>query len=244
MEQEVGRRIVRDIDVDGSVVVVVGEDDTQAFTFCCIDASFATDVCKRAVAVIAVENVSQPVVDVRMAVEPDVLNVSAILIVVDLKVHVVGHVQVHVAVVVDVPKGTTRTPRLGTHPSLLGDIQKTYTSCVLVQRVRADTGDVYIFPSIVVVVGRAGAHSEARSTDPGSIRHVSEPDPSNLETVVAVEPVSCRLCHTLVDERSAIHEKDVRPTVVVVVENQCARTHRFRHEFVRTRTIFMREVDP
>ena len=178
-----------------------------------------------------------------MAIEPDILDVAAVLVVVDGEIDVVRHVEVHVAIVVDVSKSATRTPRFRSHPGLAGHILETGSAVVPVQRVGADAGHVDIVPAIVVIVGRTGAHAEVRPPDAGSIGYVGEFKAAPEVAVVSIEPVTSRFRDAFVNEGTPVDQQDIRPAVVVVVEDQRTGPHRLGHVLPGTRAVFVGEVD-
>jgi hypothetical protein len=65
VKQEIRRRIVGDVDVFPTVGIVIAEDDAQPFAFRAVDPRCARDIGKRAVAVVAKENVRRAVVPAR-----------------------------------------------------------------------------------------------------------------------------------------------------------------------------------
>src|SRR5687767_7936194 len=161
VKQEVGDGVIGNVNVRPSIVVIVSEDNAEAVSVSSIDAGLLADVRERAVGVVTVQDVGKTLVDVGMTVGANVHTGSAILIVVDGEVHVVRDKEIHVTIVIDVGKGTTRAPESGTPGVRPGsDVQKRTAPIVSVEFVGTDTSDIKIGPPIVVVIGGAGSHSE------------------------------------------------------------------------------------
>ena len=110
---------------------------------------------------------------------------------------------------------------------------------VVVEGVGPDVGDVEIDEPVVVVVGRAGAHAVLGVRDAGPRRRVFE----GAVAAVPEEPVARAPGRRRIDERSAVHEKDVLPAVAVVVEEQAAAAHDFRKMAGGAGAVDVAEVD-
>ena len=240
MKQEIGDRIIRHVDVDPSVVVVVAEDDAQALALVCSDPGLSANIGERAITVISVEDVRKTAKHVGMTVDP-LSRFAAVLIVVDrVEIHIVGHVEIHISIVIDVSEGAARAPEFGADAGVGGRVEEALSRIVPIQTVRSLARDIEIDPAVVVIVGRAGSHAKARWTEARPIRHIGECP----VLVVSIEPVLRCGRDICIHEGTAVDEKDVLPPIVVVVEDQASATHRFGHVLVWRSAVFVVENDP
>src|SRR5688572_4443174 len=123
VEKEIRHGIVGDINIVPSVTVIVSKNHTEPVSVRTVNAGFLRHVGKGTVTVVAIEDVRKAVVDIRMAVHAKVSRCRTVLIVVDGKVNVVGHEEIHIAIVVDVAKGATGTPAArAACPAFVGDV--------------------------------------------------------------------------------------------------------------------------
>ena len=173
-----------------------------------------------------------------MAVAPNVSE-TAVLVVLHNEIDVVRDIKIHIPVIVDIAEGTTGAPGARGRACVAGNVLETAAPGVPVEPVRAVAGHVKIGPPIVVVIRRAGAHTETGNSDARGLGHVRE-TPSSL---IAVEPVVGPLRHSVIDKGASVDKKDIGPAVVVEVQDQRARTHDFGKMFFRTRSVFVPEID-
>ena len=110
---------------------------------------------------------------------------------------------------------------------------------VAVQRVRPDVRHVEIDAAIVVVIAGARAHAVVAVLDAGLRGDVLE----RAVAAVPEETVPCPARDRRIGERSAIDQEHVDPAIVVVVEEQPARAHRFDQMLVGTRAVDVAEID-
>ena len=147
----------------------------------------------------------------------------------EIEIHVVRHHQIEMAIAIVVDKRAARAPCLARSrdAGLLGDFGEDAV-LVVVEAVLAVVGDVKIFPSVVVVVANANALSPAGRGQAGFGGHVGE----GSVMIVAVQMIAGALPGRKPFELRAIHQKDVGPAVVVVVENRDAGSGGFDDVFL------------
>ena len=88
----------------------------------------------------------------------------------------------------------------------------------MIEPVLAVVGDVEIFPSVVVVVADADALAPAVRGQPGLGGHVGK----SSVVIVAIQMIGGRRSRRKSFERGAVHQENVGPAIVVVVENRDA----------------------
>src|SRR5215475_205239 len=239
MEKKVRDGVVRNEYVGPAVVVVVSEYDAEPFTIGAIDPRSAADIIECAVSIVAVENVGHPVVNVRMTIDARISGKRTEFVVIHAEVDVVRHEEVNVPVIIDVAKCATRAPELRPDAGFLGDVGKRTVSIVVIQLVSAKAGDVEICPAIVVVIGRTRSHAEAGHTNTGLRGHIGE----RTVLIIAVQTMPGSRRFLLVGEGTTIHKENIRPAIVVVIEDDAAASHRFGHVLLRTRAVFVLKSD-
>ena len=62
-------------------------------------------------------------------------------------------------------------------------------------------------------------------------------------SIVPIKPVTRRGCHFAIDERTAVDQEDIRPSIAVVVEDEAPGAHGFGHVLLRRGAILVFEVD-
>ena len=93
----------------------------------------------------------------------------------------------------------------------------------MIQPVLAVIGDVEIFPPVVVVISHADALSPARCSEAGLRGYVGE---SSI-VIVTVEVVAGRCFVGGLLKPGSVHQKNVRPAVIIVVEDRYASASSF-----------------
>src|SRR5467141_5006244 len=99
---------------------------------------------------------------------------------------------------------------------------------IVIKPVFAIIGDVEIFPSVVVVVSRANSLAPARSDESRLLSHVGE---SSI-MIVVIQMIRRSLIGGEALQRCAIHDEDVGPSVVVIIENGDAGSSRLDDVFL------------
>jgi hypothetical protein len=141
---------------------------------------------------------------------------------------VIGDKEIEIAILVEIGKRAPSTPERRTHARCGGDIGERAVAAIVVQHVRPEARDVQIDPAIVVVVAGAGTHSVPALADTGATGHVLE-----RSIAAVVKQAMLRLPgDRWIGDRSTIDEKEIDPAIVVVVEKQTSRPHRFDQEFL------------
>ena len=124
-KKQVGRGVVGHEQVGPPVVVVVAEQRTHAVECLALQAGLFSVLRKGAVAVVAVKHIRSRQQPHRPAVHLHVLPQAGYWrLVVEGEIHVIGHVQIHVAIAVVIPKAGTGAPPHIAHASLRGHIGK------------------------------------------------------------------------------------------------------------------------
>ena len=141
-----------------------------------------------------------------------------------VEVHVVGHVEIEIAVVVVVTESRAGAPvsRIS-HSSFLGDIGERSVVIIVVEHGAIEIGDVEVFPAIVVVV--ADGHSEAPSAMPDA--RLGADVGESAVVIVVVKLAGMALAGAHVFQRGAVYQENVHPAVVVIVEDSHAAAHGF-----------------
>ena len=119
-----------------------------------------------------------------------------------------------IAIIVD--ERTTSPPRFprSGDAGLFRDLSE-HSILVVKKPVLAVVRDVEVFPTVVVIVADANALSPARCGESGLNGHVGE----CAVMVVSIETIARTLPGRKSFEPGAIYEKNVRPAVVVVIED-------------------------
>src|SRR4030081_2571525 len=98
---------------------------------------------------------------------------------------------------------------------------------VVIQAVLPVRGDVEVFPAVVVVIAHADALTPARGGQTGLDGYITE----GSIVVVAVKMVGRSFAFGESFESCSVNEEDVRPSVVVVIEDGHARAGRLDNVF-------------
>ena len=93
----------------------------------------------------------------------------------------------------------------------------------MVEKAFAVGGHKQVDVAVVVVITSGDAHAESTAGNAGFFRHVGE----GAVVVVAIQGVAKRFLGLEEIGRPAVHQVDVHPAVVVVVEEGTARAERF-----------------
>ena len=109
---------------------------------------------------------------------------------------------------------------------------------VPIQRVGTVVGDIQIDGAVVVVVASAGPHAVLAMADAGLRRDVLE----RSVPAIAVQTVPGGRRDPWVGNRSAVHEEDVDPAVVVEIEEQPSGPHDLREVLVGARAVDVRDA--
>src|SRR5215469_17733382 len=189
-------------------------------TVSAIDVRFFRDVFESSSAAIVVENVLRTRESARSAHHGNALPDTSWTLTGSgccgqIEVDVIGHDEIQLPVSIVVHEGTTCAPSLARsgHSRLFCDFGE-YTVIVVIELVLTVIGNVEIFPSVVIVVADANALSPTRCGETSLCSHIRE----GAVVIVVVETVRGPLARWKTLQPCAIHQKNVRPSVMVVVE--------------------------
>ena len=146
-----------------------------------------------------------------------------------IEIDIVGHEEVDQPVAVVVEKAAGRPPAsaVAGDPSLFGNIFERAVPLVAIQDVLAPVGHEQVVVSVVVIVSDATALPPSRMRQACILGHVGE------RTVpIVVKQVACRLPPLREALKGgSIHQEDVEPPVMVVIE-ECDAAPHFLDEIV------------
>src|ERR1700722_560466 len=187
-----------------------------------VEMRFRCYIFKRSVAAIVVEDILRPGQSARAAHDryafPDAGRpVAGSRRCRQVEVHVIRHDKVEAAIAIVIYECATRTPRLArsSHTCIAGDFGED-SVLVVVKAVLAVVGDIEIFPSIVVVVADANPLPPSGRGEAGLRGHVGE----RAVMIVAIQVVRRSLSGGKSLEPRSIHQKNIGPAVIVVIENR------------------------
>ena len=142
--------------------------------------------------------------------------------VLEVDLHVPADEQVQAPVAVVVGEAAPGRPAAARQARPRRDVGERAVVVVVIEVVPTESGDVEVLPAVPVHVGGAGTHPPARVRDAGPVGDVLEP----AVPEVAVERAArgLRVLRGLDGQR--VHQVDVDPPVVVVVEEGHAAGHR------------------
>ena len=128
-----------------------------------------------------------------------------------------------VAVIVDERTAGSPPGMLVPQARLPGDIAESAVAIISIQLVLSVIGAEQIFETVVVVVPNANRRCPPGGTQASLLCHVSE----STVTVIPVEPARRALRYSM--QPVAIQEKNVHPTVIVIVKESAAAAHRLQN---------------
>ncbi len=100
---------------------------------------------------------------------------------------------------------------------------------VVIQVVLSVTGDVEVFPPVVVVIAYADALAPARGGEAGLRGHIGE----GSIVVVVIEMVGWRFALWKSFESGSVYKENVGPSVIVIIEDGNASAGGFDYVFLR-----------
>src|SRR5579859_1272540 len=109
----------------------------------------------------------------------------------------------------------------------LADVGESSVAVVAIEDVFAVVGDVEIFPAVIVIVADAGSLAPAGVGQAGFVRDIGE----STVVIVMVEMAGREIARGRRIESGAVHDEDVWPAVVVVIEDGDASSGRFNDVF-------------
>ena len=137
----------------------------------------------------------------------------------EIEVDVIGHDQVEFAVAVVIHERAAGAPILtrSCDCGLFANFCE-HTVVVVVEPILPVIRDVEIFPTVIVVIAHANTLSPSRCRQAGFLSHISK----CAIVVVAIETVRRSFTGGKTFEPGPVHQENVRPAVVVVIENRDA----------------------
>ena len=175
---------------------------------------------------------------------------STIAVVPEAPIHITGHEEVEVAVIVVIEEPGARTPSASDNSGALRYVGERAVPIVMVERVPSIACHVDVFETIIVVVTHRHTHRIVALRHPseaGFFRHIRE----CAVGVLMIKPVpkpaiglvrKLAVRHRIVDLR-AVGEEDVQPPIVVIVQEGHASSHSFHQVFVGSCGVFVLEID-
>ncbi len=240
-EQIIRGSIVGDVNVDLAIVVEVGRDDAETSAVGIGESGFFRDIDE--VAAVVAEDVVGGAFDfARVAREIASLVVRANHEMSVVPDHVMTNIQVEVAVSIQVgERRRSRVVAAAGQPGVLGHVGKGAVAVVAVQRIRAQAADKHVGATVAVVVanGHAQAVVAGEGRDPGDVSHIAK----RAVAFVVEETVTVRHRRggRIVQDRTALNDINIKPTVAVVVEHADAAGHRLRQVVERGFAVAKRE---
>ena len=165
----------------------------------------------------------------------------------EIPLQITGNEEVQVAIVIIVEKAGTYVPAISLDAGLPRDVRKSAIAVVSVKNAISIIGHQQVSIAVVVVVPCGHAHAVARSPHTGAQGDVRK----GAVTIVAEQPIPRLRCGLVqcfsvglgILQRCAVHEKDVRPSIVVIIEDRHAAAHGLNQVLVRSRGVVELEVD-
>ena len=192
-KSEARQLVVRDVEVDEPVAVVVGEREPHAPPRVRRESRLRGHILERPVAPVPVERQRDGREPLGVAVDADAAGLVAAEAVVALVPHRVVHDQeVEPAVVVVVEPAGADHPLVAREARLRGHVLEPPAD-VAVQVLAVDSANEEVGTTVVVVVGHGGGRAVALAPQPGLLRPVGEPHPA-LVPVEAI-PVARGVLH-------------------------------------------------
>ncbi len=240
--KEIPLRIIGYENVRPAVPIQIGGDDRQALAIHVAKPGPFRHVRERPVAIVVIKPRRVPCKTVRVAI-PAVARpvVPAGNRMVHVKLHIICHEQVQLAVAVVVEPRRCRGPHaVIAHTGLCRYVRERSVTVVVVQNGMPVAGHIDVRVSVVVVVAHGNAEEKsAVRADSRLLRHVREgPIP-----VVPVERRPRRFRRMKQRCISAVHEKRVQKAVLVVVNPGNARSHRLDVQLLLARRALMMKMN-
>ena len=124
-------------------------------------------------------------------------------------------------------------------PSLLGDIRESSVTIVMQEHVVAPKSNVQVHPPVVVVITRADALAPTGYSDASFLCHICE----GPIAIVVIQVAGGLLVLLKALQSSSVDQKDVRPSVIVVIEERRTAAGGFDDIFFRFLSAVLR-LDP
>ena len=217
-KQEIGNGVVGDVEIHPSVIVDVCRDDSPSFGQRLRNTRLLADIGKRAVAIIAEEPARHGIVNAGNAVET--LARQSIAAELEFGFAVVDKVadeQIQPSVIVVIKPHRAGGPARCCDTGFCRHVGEGAVAVVVVKNAMRILRDVEVGEPVAVIVADGDAHAVRVSGHARFLRHVGE----SAVAVVVIERVPEWLSRLIEIAASAVHQINVHPAVVVVVE-ECA----------------------
>ena len=154
--------------------------------------------------------------------------------------HIVGNHEIEfaVAIVID-PSRAGRELVRPPQSCRFGDIGESAVAVVVEEMALADSRDEDVVEPVVVIIADGNTESEERNAKARFARHIRE----SAIVVVVVELERSRTGFGVSRPILAVDEQNVRPTVIVVIDERATWTHGFRQPFLPKGSVVVSEVD-
>ena len=145
---------------------------------------------------------------------------------IEIKVHVVRDVEIEVAIIVVVAEGGAGPPAPQiANTRFSGYVRERAVVVVVIKHGPIEISYVEIFPAVVVILACGRPKSPAAVVDSRLGRYIGE----GAVVIVTVKLAGMTFSRSQIFERGSIHEEDVHPAVIVVVENRNTAAHGFHN---------------
>src|SRR5215469_1077511 len=137
--------------------------------------------------------------------------------IVGIELYVTRNKQVEKTIVIVIAPGCTRRPSAHGDSGLLSNIGKSSVVVIVVEAVLAKIGDVYIGPSVVIIIANHSAEAPALVSYSSLVGDVSE-----CAVVIIVEQHRARRSFLAFEngKGGTVHQINVEPSVVIIVEER------------------------
>src|SRR5438445_10345232 len=148
--------------------------------------------------------------------------------------------KVESAVVIVVKPDGAGSPARGCDPLLLDHIRKCPVAVVSIENTAAILRYVEVGEAVSVVIADCHTHPVAASRDPRLFGDVRE----RAIAIVVIESIAKRRTRIIKIALAAVHQIDVHPSVVVVIEEGTAGSSSFRQKHLRRPPVTVHPSDP
>jgi hypothetical protein len=151
---------------------------------------------------------------------------------------IVGHIEIKIAIVVNVYKGGTNAPAPVGNSRVTTNLFELSVSKIVKEKVAAVAGDIDILPTIVIDIGGCNSHS------PTARHHASrDADITKMPFAVALIQKANKVS-TLAEllYRTPTHEQNVEVAVTVEIQERGSSTHRFDDVFLGRAPLYVEEI--
>ena len=236
--QLVRLRVVRDEQIDPSVVVEVEHRNAESLRRRILQPGAARDVFEGAVAAVAIQDGALPVVGFRRAVRLRLPVERAEEVLLDRPFDVARDEQIQLSVVVVVEPERARGESACRDARRARHVDELAGTRISKQSIAAESRHVEIGAAVVVVVGGGSAQRVQLDAESRRRRHVGE----RAVAVVAIERET-RFWACVPRPVRRVEEQDVLPAVAVGIEEQAAGPEGFGQVFAAERAVVVDESE-